>query len=162
MKIISLHIPWGAAIIYGIEGIFKEIETRTHARFECLIGQRIGIHNSKIWDKNAERVIRRYLPKGLRTDFFCEDWHPRGAIIGTVMPFGMRKLVRSCDLDRMPALPRDDERAAMCTIDLNTNGLLLKDPEPLDVPILIRGKQGIWNYEGLTYDGARVPGYVEE
>lgn len=135
MKIISLWRPWGLAVILGL----KPIETRRHNRFRCLVGQRIGIHNTQKWDRNAQLTMAPYCDDIDADLLFEKVFHPPMAIIGTVYVAGFR------DLAIYPN--GKDERAALCRITYNRYGLLLTEPRKLARPIPTPGRQGIWEYE---------------
>lgn len=135
MKCISLWRPWGLAIVSGL----KTIETRTHKHYRGLVGQRIGIHNTRHWDKDAADIMRPYLGslEGGYGWFFQKELHPAMAIIGTVYVAEFRELYDTWN----------DQQAALCTITNNRWGLVLTEPRPLKQPIMVSGKRGTWSYE---------------
>lgn len=133
MKVISLWRPWGLAVIQG----YKTIETRSHRNFRSLAGQRIAIHNTAKWHKDARVIMQPYLSRkdGDAAWFFRQKFHPPMAIIGTVYVEAFREL------------QEPDADAALCPITTNKWGLILKDHRRLKEPILVPGAMGIWEYE---------------
>jgi len=133
MKVITLWQPWATWVILG----WKTIETRTHNRFKCLAGQTIGIHAAKKYDANASSWA---------TPWMSDDemlWYTRldyseGVLLGTV------------DVVCAGKLSGVDSWNAM--IDCNEStyaryGLRLRNPVIFNIPIPVKGKQGIWTYE---------------
>lgn len=134
MKVISLHQPWASWVALG----WKTIETRTHDRFKNLIGQIIGIHAAKHWDKewrekvgNTLSVFGRY-----KTDNDLLINAPRGWLIATAYVEEFRLLNK-----------KDSGKALCCCDDNDLFGLVLSNIVRIE-PIPMKGMQGIWNYDG--------------
>lgn len=143
MKIISLWRPWGAAIMLG----YKTIETRTHGRLRNLEGLRIGIHNSKKWDKDARKTMFPYLGPQI-LDLITNPQHKLnvpGCIIGEVFVYNFRELQIS------------DAEYALCPITTNRYGLLLSKEISYNHPVETRGRQGIWTHHEKIEDPKTEP-----
>lgn len=140
MKAISLHQPWATCIAMK----WKTIETRTHARFKSLVGQRIAIHAAK-----------KVVPV---TSFFCEclplDGTPHDILkinnIVTLIEMCRGKIVCTVRVTRARWAPNIDfdlreewNKRAMCEVG-GKFLLFLDDIEPIN-PIPYRGHQGIFN-----------------
>jgi hypothetical protein len=126
IPVITVHQPWASLIIEG----YKTIETRTHDRFKCLVGKRIGIHASKQIRCCAASVRSNlgYYPR-------FEPIH--GCILGTAWVADFRSLREE---DHWKALLHEKE----CR---GRYGLFLTDIKKFDNPIPAKGQQGIWYYE---------------
>ena len=134
MKVISLHQPWASWVALG----WKTIETRTHSRFKNLVGQTIGIHAAKHWDK---------------------DWNPKGYCYYTWKQFKETRdslslnaprgfLIATAYVEEFRLLNyRDSQKAICCCDDNNLFGLVLSNIARIE-PIKMDGRQGIFNYEG--------------
>ena len=131
MKAISLYQPWAAWVVTGQ----KTIETRGHDRFKGLVGQRIAIHATHRFDDDVVDAVDAagaLLPPRVR----ALQTLTRGAIIGCVDVVDARWLTEA------------DSKAALCPCGVNRFGLILANAKALDVPVKIRGHQGIWNWDG--------------
>lgn len=134
---ISLWQPWAQWIMLG----WKTIETRTHARFESLTGQRIGVHAAKVWDKQAIHIARPYLTDAQfdqTFETFRVHHHDSGKVLGTVF------------VNEHRLLDSDDAPAALIECQTVRYGLLLRDPIKLAVPFPVTGRQGIFHVELLN------------
>ena len=138
MKAISLHQPWATCVAMQ----WKMIETRTHARFKSLVGQRIAIHAAKK-ETHVPAQLYDYLSDAQRNDpaigeaiLFIDD--NRGKILCTV------RVVRAQWAPNVDFDVREEwNKKAMC----ETAGkycLFLDEIEPI-YPIPFRGRQGIFN-----------------
>jgi len=133
MKVITLWQPWASMVTWG----WKPIETRTHARFMCLCNQTIGIHAGQKWDKDWYELAAKYLTLEQRDKIWdIEDHYEKGKILSTAF---VEKVMRL-----------DDEHSSSALIYCGFPyrfGLFLQDIKPLENPIIIKGKQGIWSYD---------------
>jgi hypothetical protein len=139
MKIITLWQPWASFISWG----WKSIETRTHIRFRHLIGQTIGIHAGKVWDKNWIKLTRDYLTAEqkiqtcrLHEIFDQENSDVRSSIICTAW-------VESCNF-----LEKHHSERALIDCEFTKRFGLFLPVINLIQPIRIKGHQGTWNYNG--------------
>lgn len=134
MKGLSVWRPWAALIGLGL----KPIETRLHDKFKGLVGQTIFIHAAKSWDEYAYQSAKHYLIDApMRYDLFpqLEKLEEVTGIIATV----------HVDLFR-PLTPADSAGALFRIGAVQTYGLFLSNPILLPEPIVVPGKQGIWEY----------------
>jgi hypothetical protein len=129
MQVITLNMPWANWV--ALE--WKQIETRTHKRFQSLVGKRIGIHAALKWDKNAIGMALPYLDANQyqRSRNFL---HIGGAIICTVFVSEFRQLTP------------EDAPKALIECDTTRYGLILTDVKQIEA-IPCRGYQGIWNHD---------------
>ena len=127
MPVISLWKPWANWV--ALE--WKTIETRTHKRFACLLGKRIGIHCSMRWDDAAIDAARAYLTEYqiVQTNNFLRTGN---AIICTALVTGFRELY-----------PLDNQQALIDCTHVTRYGLILSDIQRIEL-IPCKGKQGIW------------------
>lgn len=131
-QVISLWQPWAQWVILG----WKTIETRTHARFAKLAGQRIGIHAAKVWDKQAIHLARSYLTEDQIHQTFellRVHHHDSGKVLGTVF------------VNEHRILERADAPAALIECETVRFGLLLSLPIKFAVPVPAVGRQGIFH-----------------
>jgi hypothetical protein len=128
MKVITLWQPWASWIARGL----KTIETRTHHRFAGLVGSRIALHAGQKFDKTAIDSATPYVD-----DLDSLTINARhGEIICTA------KVCDACWLD--------DSHSKAALIDCGNMprfGLFLTDIEVVVNSGIIKGKQGIWNWE---------------
>lgn len=127
MPIISLWMPWANWVALG----WKTIETRTHRRFACLEGKRIGIHATAKWDESAIGVAADYLTD---EQFSTSDRFLRigQAIICTAFVRHFRQLTAE-----------DSRDALIDCFNVQRYGLVLTDVQTIEA-IPAKGKQGIW------------------
>jgi len=128
MKCITLWQPWATWIALD----WKTIETRTHSRFACLVGERIAIHAGRRWDKAAFDLAAPYLTEDQikqTTDV------PSGVVVCTAYVYNHF------------ALSVAHSRYALIECESIRFGLLLSDIRPLKTLMPARGCQGIWNIE---------------
>lgn len=169
MKCISLYQPWASAIAYG----WKTIETRTHERFRGLVGERIGIHAGKKWDKHALEIwkksigpeqyfrIKEHVISLLQQyhvshndreaaelrwgDFESGRWVPKEDSL--IFPRG--KLICSVEVTHQGWLPEMKEyaNAALIELHMKRHGLWLGRPQLIWPPMKMVGRQGIWSFD---------------
>lgn len=144
MKVISIWQPWATLLVQG----FKVFETRGWAAPKSLIGQRIGIASTKSWHP-AQRSAADHV--GFQV-YFSElglphpEELPRGYLLGTV-------LLDSCEL--MTAEFMDDvsdEEKSYGWWEEGRYAWRTIDPIPLITPIVIQGRQGIYDWHGKLSD----------
>lgn len=124
LPVITLHRPWSDWIALGL----KTIETRTHNRFGCLIGRRIGIHSGRRYDRNASVSaypyigLCEYLPMSSAGRILCTAFVERFRLLG---PADAPRALIECNSPRF--------------------GLFLKDVQivPDEPWTRIKGAQGI-------------------
>jgi hypothetical protein len=135
LPVITLWQPWATWVMAG----WKTIETRTHPRFACLVGQRIGIHAGLHWDQDAIRLAQPYLTNE-QVDVTKKYLRIGGGIIGTVKVTMHREL------------HAEDSPAALINCEHTRRwGLFLVEPRIIEA-IPVRGKQGIWIYKATAVD----------
>lgn len=127
MKAISVCGPWAWWIAQGL----KKIETRSHAKFQGLVGQRIAIHQAKAHDGCARHVASAYCRK-IRDDRYTMPFHSLGCIVCTAQVVDARWLTSS------------DSSLALCSCDQSRFGLFLDHVCKLETPIPYKGQQGIF------------------
>ena len=132
IPVISLWTPWANWVALG----WKPIETRTHNRFAKLLGQRIGIHASLHWDKDAIDTARPYLSAAQIYDT-TRFLRISGAIICTAFVREYRKLN-----------PLDEAGALIDCTHVTRYGLFLSDIEVIEA-FPCKGRQGIW-YQDIS------------
>lgn len=126
MPCISLWQPWAQWLALG----WKVIETRTHNRFSCLNGKRIGIHASQKWDCRALEMAKPWLNEFQISK--TKDMKPQPGMICTAFVWKYRRLdVR-------------DEPGALIECETDRYGLYLRDVESLVISGF-NGKQGIFH-----------------
>jgi hypothetical protein len=131
MKAITLYQPWATWIALGL----KTIETRTHARFRNLLGQKIAIHAGQRFDPSALAQARAWCgwketPSAIR--YMSDHDYPHGLIVCTATVLSARWL-----------LPGDSTAAMTATV--GKFGLVLGDIHPLVSPLRWIGLQGIFD-----------------
>lgn len=116
---------------------WKQIETRTHARFRGLAGKRIGIHAAEHWDPAWLDKARVYLTEEqIAYTRTMKTVGGGGRILGTVL------------VDEHRILTSHDAPKALIECSRITRfGLILRNPAPWSFPLITRGYQGIWNVE---------------
>jgi hypothetical protein len=127
MKAISLWQPWAQWV--ALE--WKGIETRTHARFAKLEGERIAIHAAKKWDPHYFDIAFPYLDQD-RLYKTRKLVHLDGAIICTADVVKTKWLLGTIH----------EEREALCRTK-RLFGLFLDQIQTFDA-IPFRGRQGIF------------------
>ena len=137
MKIITLHQPWASLIADGT----KDIETRSWAPPEGLIGKRIGIHAGRKVDIDTAK------------DFYLDaDWRalPIGAIVCTAVLEDVGRVVGiRFDKARVQWIRRglqDQPEDRYGNFAPGRCLWLLSDVTRLSEPIPARGFQGLWDY----------------
>ena len=139
MPAITLWQPWASLISRG----FQRIETRTHARFRSLVGQRIAIHAGCQIDWEAWLILEWCAPDEVG-DFlrahrvngqrYPRSLLPKAAIVATAWVVEHRKLGRR------------DGAAALMSNPTGLYGLVLEDVGKVEPPIHARGRQGVWRW----------------
>ncbi len=148
MKAISLWQPWATAVLLK----WKTIETRTHARFKSLQGQRIAIHAAKKVDKDVTDLFYDNLPRMTALEIenlfrFVEIC--RGKIMCTAHVITAR-WAPNVDFD----VREKWNRQALCEVG-GKYLLFLDEIEPLRNIIPFRGRQGIFNVPDEVIEAAR-------
>ncbi len=154
MKAITLHQPWASLIAYG----YKMIETRTHARFSGLVGERIAIHAGLTYDRGAsERIAKAnvYARRhsgllGLLADWLWEELDngtDKSASAtrcgGKIWPRGV--IVAKATVIETRWLTIEDTTKAMCDAQ-GLFGLVLHNVAKVVPAIPHAGHQGIWEW----------------
>ncbi len=129
LPVISLHQPWASWIAWG----YKNVETRGHTRFGKLVGQRVGIHAARKWDRDAW-FARRFLPRGAQARLL-QKRYPRGAIVATARIW-----------DYGPMVPGDELGALLACHD-GVVAYRLTDVVRVMPEYPAKGRQGIWYVE---------------
>lgn len=133
LPVITLWQPWATWVMLS----WKRIETRTHSRFACLTGKTIGIHAAEKMDLAAAFVAKNFLTDQQRR-LMDPYRHVRGAIICTARVEYHRLLTDA-----------DSSEALIDCGNVMRYGLILREITPI-MPILCRGKQGIWYHRGAV------------
>jgi hypothetical protein len=131
MPVITLWQPWAQWVAWG----WKTIETRTHERFRCLEGYRIGIHAGRKWDVTGLHAAVTFLD-AFRIQRTEEEFENRVKTGG--------RIIATARVARFSAL--GDIHAPKALIECTTRrwGLFLEDIRPLANPVPATGGQGIW------------------
>ena len=128
MKAIALHRPWDLLVFLG----WKSIETRTHNRFQSLVGLTIAIHSAKRIDRNWREFTKPYL-KSAMADQIEASILDGGKIHGTVEVW-----------DHRPLTGHDSHGALIDCSECNRHGLDLANPRIFRKPVPVVGRQGIF------------------
>jgi hypothetical protein len=137
MKALSIWQPWASLIISGQ----KKIETRSWPAPYSIRGQRIAIASTKTVSGEQRRAaaedafLLHYDATGLPE---MEDL-PMGCVLGTVLFEGCRAI------DSEFLLELDEQEDAFGWYGPGRFAWFLKEPEKLDSPVAVRGRQGLWN-----------------
>lgn len=127
---ITMWLPWAMWVAWG----WKTIETRTHNRFQSLVGRLIGIHAALKWDVNAIETARPYLTsERIQKTIELFKSPPSGCIVAVAQPKAHRLLT---PVDAPAALIECDTRRF--GLDLGSDVQLVEKPYP------VVGRQGIW------------------
>lgn len=138
MKALSIWQPWASLIISGQ----KKIETRSWPAPHSIRGQRIAIASTRTMRAEqrqaaAEDAFRlHYAATGLPD---LEDL-PMGCVLGAVKVEGCRVI----DPEFMQEL--NEQEDAFGWYEPGRFAWFLTDPEPLGLPVAVRGAQGLWNW----------------
>jgi len=141
MKIpaITFWQPWASWIAWG----WKTIETRTHLKFQSLLGQTIAIHAGLRVDRNAVHLTRYSIPLSMsQLTVFAWREGPkehRGCVIAVAR---MTEVI--------PSIQVDDVKGTLISDYFNVVGKVgyrFEDVRPLKKPIPAKGHQGIWYWE---------------
>jgi len=128
MKAISLWQPWASWVAFG----WKPIETRTHGRFACLVGETIVIHAAQKWDEDAVRMAWQYLNHSQITAT-PGLMQLRGCLICTAfVSYGIH-----------PLTSLDSAQALLDCRGKGLYGFVLTDIKPMK-PIPWKGHQGVF------------------
>jgi hypothetical protein len=139
MRALTLHQPWASFITDGL----KTIETRLHDHFSILENHRIVIHAGKKWDPNAFEIFTRpeFGQKGLFKHhlerIYWKNNIPLGAVVCTAMVQKHRLATPEDSIDACIEIEPGERRFA----------LVLRDVQPLEIPITYPGNQGIWKFD---------------
>lgn len=127
LPIITLHRPWADWVALG----WKEIETRTHNRFQSLCRRRVGIHAGMRWDRKAADTADHYMISSQHDQIY--NSRDSGRIICTVF------------VEHFRLLAPPDAARAMIECDSVRYGLFLINPRltPDEPWTRIKGAQGI-------------------
>jgi len=146
VKAITLWQPWASLIALGA----KTIETRGHAGFRGLKGQRIAIHAGARFDGNAAIVAARVIvQQSAQANPDEPNWWPivvtpslnaRGAVVCTAFVADAAWMT-----ERL-------ERQALCPT-AGRFGLFLEDIQVVDPPARCAGQRGIWEWEPTERKG---------
>lgn len=138
MKALSVWQPWASLIITG----HKKIETRSWPAPYSVRGQRIALASTK--------AVRREQRLAAGDDAFQEQFFltglpriddlPMGCVLGTVIISSCREV----DSDLMQALQPAEE--AFGWYGPGRFAWFLEDPQPLAIPVPVRGGQGLWEW----------------
>lgn len=136
IPVITLWQPWAQWVMLG----WKRTETRTHAKFKLLVGQRIGIHVGQKWDPWALHEAQGFLNKQQ-----SEETHNRTGIFG-VLQDAPGCIIATAFVKEHRLLGANDAKAALIECDTRRWGLVLTD---LVVTRFTKapGKQGIWYHK---------------
>lgn len=120
---ITLWNPWAAWVALGL----KPIATRTHRRFACLVGKRIGIHAAVRFDIYAHASALRWLrdPNEIR--------YLGGCLVCTAFV-----------ADARPLTAEDEAGALIECTSTKRFGLFLEKVRKLAEPIEMTGGRGIF------------------
>jgi len=111
---------------------WKGIETRTHNRFGCLLGETILIHAGMKTDPDA--INNPYLSK--EQLMYEPDEMVNGYILGSAFVKSFGKL---CDIH--------SEQALIDCGNVERWGLFLSNVKKFSNPILAKGEMGIWYFD---------------
>lgn len=141
MKAISVWQPWASLIISG----HKRVETRSWPAPYSFRGQRIAIAstNSVRGEQRRAFAVKAFQEHYLSTGLPGIDDLPKGYILGTVVIDGCREI----DPDMMQALAPAEE--AFGLFGPGRFAWVLRDPQPLDTPVPVKGAQGLWNWSPM-------------
>ena len=129
-KTITLIQPWAQFIMLG----WKTIETRTHNKFQKLVGQTILIHAGKSWDHNW----------GFSEEFLTEAQIEKIMLMPILKP----QILCSVHVDSFRPLTKEDSfKAIIDCHNYQRFGLFLSNLK-LIKPIQINGQLGAWTYNG--------------
>ena len=119
---------------------FKSIETRTHDYFRGLVGERIAVHQGQRSAFADAMRLTQFVGASRAAGWLAEHGPkaPRGYIIATAFVASAGWMDGSIE---------DNVKACCPTDDLF--GLRFDDICALPEPILARGAQGIWNWDGV-------------
>lgn len=146
--VITLYQPWAAYVVSGM----KTIETRTHTRFNGLVGKQVLIHaamnpDPNVWAWENYFIEKNYPPEAL--GWALKVASIRGAIIGSafVDKFG-------------PLDKRHSDAACIECESVQRYGLFLFDIKKWDEPQYVQGSMGIWYYDIANQEKVKKPKLV--
>jgi hypothetical protein len=152
MKAISLHQPWATWVALG----WKTIETRMHARFKGLVGQRIAIHAAQFVNA-AEMRTNPYQP--------ARAFDPDMGLIGRIkacrgMIVCIGTVTHAYWFDAYAYAEAPGAYEELCEKAMTSVAgkflLFLEDIRPLLYPVLFHGRQGIFDVPNeLIPEGCR-------
>lgn len=138
IPVITLYQPWATWIMRG----WKTIETRTHAKFKCLEGKRIGIHAGMTTDKTA--IPNPWLTPAKNSE--APEEMINGYIIGAATVLMFHEL--------------NDSHSKDALIDCGSvkrYGLFLDNVQHFYDPIPVKGSMGIWYFDIDTNKKVKKP-----
>ena len=132
MKAITLYEPWASYIAAGL----KTIETRTHARFACLVHQRIAIHAGRTFDGHAYTEATKALGPGQGFAIIGAPERRHGQVVCTAECYKVGWLTAA------------DSKAALCDCGGRPRrfGIYLRNIRLMTSRQLVKGHQGIWEW----------------
>lgn len=141
MKVLSLKQPWASLVVVGA----KRFEVRS---WQTTYRGSLLIHASA--SKPGKRV-KTYFEQGDYFNRFIDntDWLPYGAIIGRVQLVAIFKTEWLVQHLEAQGLSNWQQELAFDDYTPNRYAWKLKDAEPLEHILPIKGALGLWEYKGL-------------
>jgi hypothetical protein len=142
MRALTLWQPWASLIAIGA----KLVETRSWAPPSWLVGERIAIHAAQTPDHIDIAV----------TYPFHAYLHSAPLPLGAVVATAVIDRYAEMTVESIDRLERDNPHEyAFGLYEPGRFAWVLRDVEPLAVPVLARGGQKIWNLLPETVDAMR-------
>lgn len=142
MKAISIWNPFAMMIVRG----FKVFETRTWPAPHSIIGKRIAIASTRTIRPEQRSYFNapefRHFYDALGLPDRIEDM-PNGFVLGTVKVTGVEVMTEEF-LDEVSL-----EEQAYGYWEPGNYAWRLEEPEAFDVPIAVRGSQGLYEWRGI-------------
>lgn len=138
MKALSVWQPWASLIVSGK----KRIETRPWPAPSSVRGQRIAIASTKVMRAEQRKAVaeQSFRANYAQTGLPPLEELPMACVLGTV-------LVDTCrEIDSALLELIDEQECAFGWYEPGRFAWLLRDPEPFDRPVPVRGGQGLWNW----------------
>jgi len=135
MRALTLHQPWDFAMLCG-----KDVENRTWAPPEALVGHRFALHAGKVYDYDGLAFIKTVL------DCPIETLTP-GAVFATTRLVGWVEVdtVRARKIGEGALCSCPEARAALASPwFFGPVGWLIDETRRLEKPVPCRGAQGLW------------------
>lgn len=140
MKVISIWNPYSTLIVHG----YKTCETRGWPAPARLVGERLGIASTKVITPHQRAHWNDETFRGFYDALDLPDPAnlPRGFLLGTVV-------IDSVDLITEDLLANtSDEEKSYGWWDVGNFAWRLRDPQMLKHPVPVRGRQGLWDWNG--------------